>query len=165
MKFYICALMVFIAFVGCKDLKTPKKTYKNHIGDTEFNPEIDNPNFKFCDSSKVLHKRALIYYTGGTRALEEALLNAYTFKPKYAYFTGYIIIRFAINCNNKIGRIRTEVLDSDFNATTDQNDIEAHFASIFKHLEHWNHAIYKGESYDGYSFYTVKIVNGKILKS
>lgn len=161
----ILLLMTIILFFSCNEVKETKNEYKNQIGDTSFDSNLDDPKFQFCDSTNVLHKRAYINYTGGTKALEEELLEQFIYKPEYQPFNGYFIIRFAVNCKDKAGRFRIEVLDSEFNLTTYPKDLKQHIESIFKALKHWNHAIYEREHYDGYKFHNIKIVNGKIQKS
>ncbi|MEM1001817.1 MAG: hypothetical protein AAGH46_04125, partial [Bacteroidota bacterium] len=124
--------------------------------------KYDDVNFKFCDSSKVLHKRALIKYTDGETALEKEILEKYQYKQMYSEFSGYFIIRFAVNCKNATGRFRVEVLDSNFNETTIPEELKDEILSLFKNLNSWNHAVYQGDSYDGYTFRVIKIMNGKI---
>lgn len=161
---YVIVLISLSLFFCCEKTKD-KIEYENHIGDTSFNANLDNPNFKFCDSTNILHKRAYIQYTGGNKALEDELIRQYIYKDEYKTFNGYIVIRFAVNCYDKAGRFRTEVLDTDFNKTACPGDLNQQVVSIFKNLKHWNHAVYEGKDYDGYRFNIIKIVNGKIQKS
>ncbi|WP_299228647.1 hypothetical protein [uncultured Psychroserpens sp.] len=161
-KTYLLILILIFSFISCVNSNNVEMIYKDQIGDTSFNPNLDDPEFKFCDSTNVLHKRAYISYSGGKRALEKAIIKHYEFKPEYSGFNGYFIVRFAINCNNEPGRIRIQVLDSNFNQTNCSEVLMQHIQTIFKNLKNWNHAIYKGEDYDGYTFHVIKIDHGKI---
>jgi hypothetical protein len=172
MKFktiYLYIVLVLILLCNCKSQKEPevsqKPVYLDDIGDTIFNPELDNVNFTFCDSTDVLHKRARISYAGGTPAMEKELLEKYTKKPEYEVFSGYFFIRFAVNCKNESGRFRWEIVDEEFKETKCPKPLETAIISAVKSLQYWNHPIYQGESHDGYTFLIVKIKNGTILRS
>ena len=157
--------LIFMFFVSsCNQLEDGKVDYENQIGDTPFNKDLDDASFKFCDSTNVLHKRALIHYKGGSKALEEALIDRYNRKPSYQSFSGYFIIRFAVNCNEEAGRFRIQTLDSNFNPTDYPEDLEEQILSIVSGLKDWSLAFYKGENYDSYSFINIKMINGQIEK-
>jgi hypothetical protein len=163
-NFHTCFIAIFLIF-GCQNSKKPQQYYENQIGDTPFDKTRDNPSFKFCDSTKVLHKRAYITYSGGKKALEEELIKKYIFQPNYKTFSGYFIIRFAVNCNNETGRFRMEVLDTNFTKTNCPEDLKNHILSLSKSLKNWNHVFYRGKDYDGYRFINIKMKHGKIVKS
>ena len=154
--------LLLLFLISCNNTEIKKTEYKDQIGDTTFNPSIDNPEFQFCDSTNVLHKRALIKYSGGKKALNEDLLKLYEYQPVYGDFNGYFIIRFAVNCKNETGRFRIEILDDNFNLTEYPEQLKQHVTTIFKTLDKWNHAVYRNKDYDGYTFRTLKITNGKI---
>ena len=147
---------------SCNTTKEDHDVYENQIGDTSFDSTLDDPKFQFCDSTKVLHKRARISYSGGKKNLEESLTKAYNFKPEYSSFSGYFIVRLAVNCKNEAGRFRLQILDNDFNLTEYPESLKLHIKTIFKELSEWNHAVYENEYYDCYTFHTIKINNGKI---
>lgn len=157
--------IILILITACQTTKEHQKHYENQIGDTPFNPKMDDANFKFCDSSKVLHKRAYIQYTGGEKALEEELISKYILKPEHKNFNGYFIVRFAVNCNNETNRFRMEVLDSKFQKANPPKALKNQILSLAKSLKNWNHAFYRGKDYDGYKFINIKMKNGKIVKS
>ncbi|WP_299884167.1 hypothetical protein [uncultured Lacinutrix sp.] len=161
----ISLFTIFLFFILSCNNEIEGTYYENQIGDTAYNPNTDNKDFKFCDSTNVLHKRALIKYNGGEKALEAELLNKFVFNPKFEHFSGYFIVRFAINCKNKTGRYRLQTLDSSFLKTKPPNQLSEHILSIIKSLNGWNHPFYKGKDLDGYSFFTIKIINGEIQKT
>ena len=117
-KSIILLLMLLSPLLSCQSTKEqphpPLQQYENHIGDTPFNADVDNPDFKFCDPADILHKRAFVRYEGGAKAFKEEMLAKYDFKSSYKSYNGYFIIRFAVNCNDELGRVRMEALDEDF---------------------------------------------------
>lgn len=161
-KIFIAAIVLIY---GCQTAKDTQQLYENQIGDTPFNQSLDNSNFKFCDSTNVLHKRAYIRYTGGEKALEEEFIEKYIFQTEHKNFSGYFIIRFAVNCDNQTDRFRMQILNANFKKTNCPKKLEDHILSISKSLKNWNHAFYRGEDYDGYRFINIKMENGKIVKS
>ncbi|WP_460219841.1 hypothetical protein [Psychroserpens sp. MEBiC05023] len=165
MKNSVRIVVLILVLMSCETSREVKTDYKDHIGDTTFNADLDDPQFQFCDSTKVLHRRALISYTGGNKALNKAILESYNYQSDYRFFSGYFIIRFAVNCKNESGRFRIQVLDTDFNSTKCPEDLFQHIQSVFKELKDWNHAIYNGKDYDSYTFRVIKIENGKIINT
>jgi hypothetical protein len=163
MKIFSLFLALLFLLVSCNKSETKyNQDYKNQIGDTLFNSSLDDSSFKFCDSTNVLHKRAYVSYQGGMKALEEEFLNQFNFKSN---FSGYFVVRFVVNCNNKAGRFRMEILDSNFQLTMCSDGLKKHILTIVKELKNWKHAIYKGKDYDCYRFLTLKLKNGKLIKT
>jgi hypothetical protein len=159
--FLILLLLPFL--IRCSSVKEKQTQYENQIGDTRFNSDLDNPNFRFCDSSNVLHKRAFVRYkAGGIIAVYNDIKRGYQFKPSFKEYSGYFIIRFAVNCNDESGRFRIQTLDSRFNLSNPPKELENHILSIVKKMKGWIHPIYDNKDYDGYKFLTIKIVNGQI---
>ncbi|MEO1033650.1 MAG: hypothetical protein AAFX55_19860 [Bacteroidota bacterium] len=164
MKTKLSIFIIIASILSCNHNQDTQTVYKDQIGDTSFDPNLDDINFKFCDSTNVLHKRTLVRYDGGLKALENDLISSFKPKPSHKAFNGYFIIRFAINCNNELGRYRMEILDSNFNITECPEDMKQDLLAVFKNLKKWSHPFYEGKSYDGYTFYTIKIKNGTIEK-
>jgi len=159
------AMVLSLLLFSCNQTKEASQRYEDQVGDTHFNPKIDNPDFNFCDSTDVLHKRAQVRYKGGRKALQEELSKNYEIKPSYKSYSGYFIVRFAVNCKGEAGRFRIEGHDSDFNLAKCPDELEVHIRSLVKNLKHWRHAFYHGKDYDCYSFFIIKIENGQIQQS
>lgn len=154
---------LLLALISCSNLKENKVSYEDQIGNTHFNSHSDNPNFRFCDSTNTLHKRAFVKYEGGGMgAIYNDIHQNYVFKPSYKSYSGYFIIRFAVNCNDQAGRFRMQILDPEFNLSNPPEELKNHILSIIKNLKGWKHPVYDGKDYDGYKFLTIKIVDGQI---
>jgi len=158
------SLIIILFLISCTS-KSSTKMYLADIGDTKFNDLLDNTTFKFCDTTSVLHKRAYVKYKGGIKNLEEDLIAQYKINPRFKNFTGYFIIRFAVNCNDESGRFRWEIVDQNFNETTCSKELENHIITLVKGLNKWKHPFYRGKSYDGYTYIIVKLENGNIIPS
>lgn len=145
--FFSIALLV-LAISSCTSTIGIKK-YPEQIGDTEFNKKMDNPDFKFCNPSNVLHKRALIVYKNGFRDFERNLISLYHFDEDYKNFTGYFFIRFAVNCKNETDRFRWQVVDSEFKKTSCPKKLQRHLIDILKKMRGWQHPKLDEESSGG----------------
>lgn len=168
MKYFnlnLCFSVALLLTVGCNYNEAIYKNYKNHIGETSFKSDIDDSNFKFCDSTKIVHSRSKISYKGGTKALEDEIESKFRLDKKNKKFTGYIFLRFAVNCNNETGRYRWQVFDEDFNKISFPTELKKDIIKIMKDLKGWESVNNEGVFYDGYTFIVIKIVNGKFIKS
>lgn len=160
-------IIIIILITNCKfnQKNIELKQYPKQIGDTEFNAKMDNPNFRFCDTSNVLHRRSLIYYTGGHKNFEKDLINRYEYKKSYKTFSGYFIVRFGINCRNEIGRLRLESVNNEFEKAIPPKRLKEHIIEILRGLKKWNSPVINGKSFDGYKFIVIEFKNGEIIKS
>lgn len=164
MKYFVFALLIL---VSCREAPTASSTisYPDHIGDTPYDPDYDDPNFTFCDSTNVQHSRSRIAYRGGYRALEEEFDKAYKKMDIDNSFSGYFFIRFAVNCKNETGRFRWQIVDNNNQKTLCPKNLEENIITIAKNLNGWNAVSYNGKPLDGYTFLIVKIQNGQYVKS
>ncbi len=164
MKVYSILLIVFV-FVGCyssteKAAKNPKYGYD--LGDIFFNPKTDNSDFKLCDSTKIIHRRNALTYPGGKKAINETLKKSFLPNPKYDSFSGYITIRFLLNCSFEKDRFRPQSMDFDFSLKPAPPELIEHLITIIKPLNEWGHRFPEDKNSDCSKYLNFKIVNGKI---
>lgn len=153
---------ILTCFVSCNEPATKETRYFQEIGDTNFDEDIDHLGFKFCDTSNILHKRAYVKYHGANTTLKNKIDFLFSKAPKSNTYNGYCIVRFAINCNDELGRIRLEFTNENANKLKTDPVFESMIRSKVKQLDGWIHPTYKGQELDGYSFFILKITNGKI---
>jgi hypothetical protein len=161
LNIFIFTILIFFNTIQAQE---PEK-YMEQIGDTPFDSIQDNSEFHFCDSKNVLHKRALISYQGGIKALETEIINNFKGKLDYSSFSGYFFIRLAVNCKGESDRFRWDIVDVNFKKTISPSELENEIIKIVKNLKKWTPAVMDGKVYDGYTFMIIKIINGKIIKS
>ena len=95
--------------------------------------------------------------------LEKELKSVFVFKEEYTQYNGYCIVRFAVNCKDETDRFRLEFLNTDFKKIEIDPNFEFNIHSTVKRLNGWIHPVYKNKDYDGYSFFILKMINGKIV--
>ncbi|MBX2829092.1 MAG: hypothetical protein KTR22_13080 [Flavobacteriaceae bacterium] len=149
-------------FLACENKEEVSIGYENQIGDTHYVAGLDTEEFEFCDSTNVLHKRAYVGYHGGTQALLEELNGFYDDRFIPTNFEGFFIVRLGVNCNGQPGRFRIESLDTQFNPLEENKEWEDYILSLSRRLKNWKKPYYRGQFYDGYTFFILKFNNGKM---
>ena len=143
----------------------PEEGYSDQVGDIIFDPSRDDPDFQPCDPDQVIHWYTYeITYQGDTKAIEKECVARFSDKEAYAGFSGYIIVRFIVNCENQTGRFRIQSLTPEFEPCTAPAGLEEEVLALVRSLNGWNHAVYEGKDYDSYMYLNFKFTNGKIEK-
>jgi len=161
-------LSIFI-FSSCETEKKidDKKKYLRWVGDIEQNNELDNANFKTCNGDEKI----LQYFNLGEgpqyiRGKSETLN---TFKTQYKPITdnsqsGFIRIRFIVNCEGKAGRFRILQSDYDYQEVEFDVRIVTQLMDLTKEIQNWK-IFYRNEIPIDYYFYIIfKISNGQLTE-
>ena len=165
MKFFFLSLLALVLLAGCSEsnkVKSPKKEYSHDVGDILFDSQTDDPTFTLCDSTKIITRRKALDYQGDRSKIGPACLEKFKFQPEFESFTGYITIRFIVNCNNESGRFRAKSLGSDFSLKEAPDSLKKHLVDIVQSLSGWNHAYENDAAFDIVKFINFKITNGQI---
>jgi hypothetical protein len=134
------------------------------VGDIAFNPKIDKANFYLCHKDFIIqYYNFSTSYQGGGKAIKEFILNHYVYKPAYKMISGFITIRFVINCKGETDRFRASHLDSDYKKVLINKDLVAQMLRLCKSLNHWIPGKdQKGNVYDSYYYLNFQFVKGRI---
>lgn len=142
--------------------------YKD-VGDIPFDERIDDSAFHICNENHIkqyyVRRSADVpaTYVGEKRALERPFYQQ--FEPvNKAPFTGYVSIRFIVNCKGEAGRFRVEQMDNDYQQLPTTKSITSQLISIIKGLDGWVPRKHNGEYIDFYQYLTFKFKNGEIVK-
>ncbi len=156
------------SFLSCaQESKIIKEEYPpRHIGDIEFDPKLDNPDFKLCYPKYVFQ-----YFnnSGGIEYNGEKIAIDKTFEKKYnseivKKESGLIRIRFVVNCEGKTDRFRILGSDENYQEKEFDKSITDQLLTITKSLDGWNVKYYNDSVIDYYQYLIFKIKDGKILK-
>jgi hypothetical protein len=134
------------------------------VGDIAHDPTNDDPNFSVCNESQVAQ-----YYNFGTDMVyngEKPLLEK-AFQEKISRFekkgaTGFLTIRFIVNCEGQAGRFRHEGMDMSFQPKSFDKTLIQELTTVIGEFTNWGKASYNGVQYDYYHYLTFKIEDGKI---
>lgn len=163
---------LLLCFISCaQESASFQNEYPpRHIGDIEFDPKMDNPDFKLCIPEYIAHYmssgltgNSAIDYKGEKYQIEQTFRKKYN--SKFAKKeSGYIRIRFVVNCEGKTDRFRIFQADENYLETEFDKSITNQIMEITKSLNGWNVKKYKEQPVDYYQYLIFKIENGQIVK-
>ena len=160
--------LIFFFFVLKICAQTSNQIYPQQVGDIQFDKKIDDKNFKICDSTHIFQ-----YYNFGKgfQYKGEKYEIIKTFKEKYHPIinskkgeTGYITIRFIVNCEGKTGMFRVEEMDSNYQTTVFNAIIKNQLLDITKSLDGWPINMYKDKIHAYYQYLTFKLEDSKLIE-
>lgn len=160
--------MVFlITTLSCDSEQVKEKiVYQNTVGDIAFDKDLDDPEFKICFpycGSPQYYKSGL-QYTGEMFAIKSEFLEKYNV-PKVKGQTGFITIRFVINCEGESGRFRIYSVNTDLEEFTFNAEITNKLRIITSGLDSWEIKKFDdGNPMDYYQYLSFKIVEGQIIE-
>lgn len=152
-------------FFGCtksSEKITETEVPSHWVGDIHFDSKKDKPDFSLCDSTNIIHRRNGLNYPGGKEAIKKECLNKFQFQTEFKSFSGYIMVRFLMNCKNKTGRYRAAALDFNFSEKNCPPKLKEHLVSIVKELTEWKPSSEKNGNSDFSKYLNFKIKNGQI---
>lgn len=134
------------------------------VGDISFDPAIDDPAFTICDSQRVLqYYNTVSYYKDHKREIVRYFRQRFHPPPGMPGQTGYLTIRFIINCNGSTGRFRLYQLDSGYQPFRFSETITGQLLILARQLKGWQPARYKDKVFDSYQYITFRLKKGRIV--
>ncbi len=134
------------------------------MGNIEFDEKIDDPNFKVCDEDQVRQYYNFskgFQYKGEKARVHEHFKNGLKDKEQVDE-TGFLTIRFIVNCEGVTGRFRIQGMDAGYNEKEFNKEIVAEFLVLTKKLDGWVIGEEEGIKRDYYQYLTFKLENGKL---
>ncbi|MDN5288282.1 MAG: hypothetical protein JWR38_4556 [Mucilaginibacter sp.] len=134
------------------------------VGDIVFDPKTDKANFYLCHQNFIIqYYNVATSYKGGGGAIKKSILNRYRYKQAYMLATGFVTIRFVINCKGQTDRFRISQLNNNYQQTVFNKDLIAQLLELCKSLDQWVPGKDdKGNIYDSYYYLNFKLVKGHI---
>lgn len=159
----IINLLCFILFFNCL---AQENNFQKQVGDIQFDSKIDDPNFKICNLSKAVQ---YYMFEKGVQYKGEKYEIIKVFRRKYKSIdidgeTGYITIRFLVNCNGNSGLFRITSMNENYLPKIFNDEIVGQLLSITKSLDGWSIGKDEDKTYDYYQYLTFKIENGKLIE-
>jgi hypothetical protein len=138
--------------------KLPEK-----VGDITFDPKLDDPHFVVCHSDNIYQYYELsTTYKGGTKAIKNFFFNNFKYQSAYSKVTGYITIRFVVNCKGQTGWFRIQQLNSRYEHAQFNNKIVATLLDLTKKLNQWIPGKGREVDWDTYYYLNFKLINGHL---
>ena len=173
-------LAVFLILLGCSsgsDIKKsesettdaeyqkPKSKYLRWVGDSEFNAELDDEQFQPCFGDNQVKQYFNfsdgLSYEGEKTALVKEFEERY--QPVTTEQSGWIRVRFIVNCKGDTGRFRVMGADKNYNEFEFDETITNQLLEITKSLDKWI-VLPQDKPGDYYQYLMFKINNGNLIE-
>lgn len=167
--------LIFLFFILCIACNTEKvkeiplkKEYPNTVGDIAFDKELDDPSFTPCYEyldyrSLQYYDKGWINYKGELSAIKREIFSQYN-SPKIKGETGYLTVRFMVNCKGNAGLFRQSATDFELKEKKFNEEISSQLFNFTKKLNRWETFNYKGDDLDHYQYLTFKIIDSDLIE-
>lgn len=158
--------VLLIVCLSCSRQTEEIKEYPNQIGDISFDATVDDANFKICNPESIYQYYNFgkgLQYIGEKSKINEIFNSGFEGKEIDSE-TGFLTIRFVVNCEGKTGRFRVQGMDNDYKAREFDTNIVQELLRITKSLDGW--VIGGGETnkVDYYQYLTFKLLSGHLIE-
>nr|WP_299341864.1 hypothetical protein [Allomuricauda sp.] len=142
-------------------------TFKKHehlVGYIDPSEARLNDQFQICDESRILqyYNPQEAVYSLGKNGLRDFILKNYV-NQGYRD-SGYLTIRFVINCKGEAGRYVMHQNNLDLNPTTLDHNLVEQLFELTVELQKWTPNFYRGAYRDSYMYINYRIENGNITE-
>ena len=166
MKYRIIQLCAFISLLSCSIERDIGQKYLRWVGDIEHDTTFDGNDFKICNGENNV--RQYFNMSEGLQIEGEKIKISKHFIENYQPIetneSGWIRVRFIVNCKGETGRFR--MIESDENYLKRPFDIQIskQIFQFTKSLYGWKVLKIENQSVDYYQYLVFKISNGNIEK-
>ncbi len=160
---FLLAISLLVVACHAGQSVTKPSGYPDHVGDIAPDPALDDPSFKACRENYIPQ----YYSTNSDFKGEKPALEAY-FREKFiknkahARESGYITIRFVVNCRGQTGRFRVQEIGLDYLPKKFPSALTNRLLELTKQLDGWQPGQRNGLQLDCYQYLTFTINNGDI---
>ena len=136
------------------------------VGDIEHDSQVDTTAFKLCNGDKKVLQYfnfgVGLQYNGEKKAIKDQFFDNY--KPVDTNQSGWIRIRFIVNCEGETGRFRVIGADMNYQQLDFDMRITNQLMAITKRLQDWRVLSLEQDPLDYYQYLIFKIDKGKIVE-
>lgn len=166
MKYSYLILALLILLLSCSTEKVTGQKYLRWVGDIEHDTEIDSEEFVLCHGEENVRQYFNMYE--GMQIEGEKIKIESHFKEKYQPVavneSGWIRIRFIVNCNGHTGRFRIIESDENYKERPFDKRISDQLLELTKSLVGWKILSVDSQPVDYYQYLIFKMKNGEIEK-
>lgn len=140
--------------------------YPPQVGDIAFDSEHDDVDFKICNENQIAQYYNFgkgLQYTGEKPKINEHFFSLFKASAD-AEESGFVTIRFIVNCHGKTGRFRMEGMDNDFHEKSFSKETTTQLLNLTRKLDGWIVPQHDGRSFDYYQYLTFKIEGGRLIE-
>ncbi|TAF33013.1 MAG: hypothetical protein EAZ57_07130 [Cytophagales bacterium] len=143
-----------------------ENNYLRWVDDIAHDAKLDGKKSHLCNdensSIQYFNPTLGLQYEGEKTAIENTFYKKY--KPVKVLESGWIRVRFIVNCKGEAGRFRVIESDENYTPRPFSPIITTQILKITKSLKGWKPLQYQDRPADYYQYVIVKIKNGNIEK-
>ena len=159
------SLFISLLLLGCANADS-SSNYLRWVGDSVYDPAIDSKSFELCHEESVVKQyfnfSQGMKYEGEKKTLVDQIMSQY--KPVNKGESGWIRIRFVVNCHGETGRFRLTGADEDYNAQIFNEKITDQLMRIVQALDGWQVLPNPDAPEDYYQYLVFKLEDGNIVE-
>jgi len=154
------ALLTTALLITACDLRAQQNS--SNVGDIAFDAKRDNSKFQFCNPEVVVQEYELKSSSDESNVwISGQLKEKFVHKASWGNETGFITIRFAVNCFGLTDRFRAKGVGADLKAVEFSSELTDYLIRLVKEIK-WLVKNYQMKTFDYYQDVTFKIVKGKL---
>lgn len=164
---YLYLLIFALFFSSCKGPEeAPKTEYLRWVDDIAYNSKLDDSTFVLCNGEEKVFQyfndSKGMLYKGGKPSIDSAFAKNY--RPEKSWnSSGYVRIRFMVNCQGQADRFRLLTADFDYKPKELDQRITNQLMQITKSLDGWETKYIRETPVDYYQYLFFKIEDGQII--
>jgi len=164
MSKFLLFLFILISISSCDYYFI--NAHKYHVGVIKDDRIWKDNSFELCYEEKIFPG----YYgkeKAGFAKSKDTLINYFNHNYNnngFTNITGYVTIRFIINCKGEAGRFVIKEVGPDFKNTKFNAYITDHLLELVQELKAWKPIVFNDYPYDSFNHITFKLVNGEIAE-
>jgi len=142
-----------------------KEIFPPQVGDTRYVAQLDDSAFHLCRPGFSLqYYNTRSWFKDHKRDIEQYFHERYKAPQgrNAGKQTGWLTIRFIINCEGRTGWFRLSGIDSEYQPFHFSQKVSAQLLTLTKALQGWQPATYNNKIYDSYQYVTFKLKKGAI---
>ena len=140
-----------------------KFRFPAQVGDIAFDASTDRANFFLCDSARIYqYYRVGSSFDGEHRELVNYFRRHYRPGLLMPAASGYLVIRFVLNCRGETDRFRVKGVGFDFQDRTFPPAIVKQLLHLTRELRGWRPGQSNNTAADSYVYLTFILQNGQL---
>lgn len=130
------------------------------VGDILYDPKLDNSNFCICNPADVFQSSAEDLVV--THRFKDGIRQKIQGLKARNKFSGYITIRFLVNCRGEADRFRVLTVDESFCSSFCDPEFTNAILNLLKQLS-WRPLKFEGVGIDYYQILNFKVVDSCVV--
>ena len=165
--FFLFGILLFASCKNVGDKKPKPLEFPEYTHNVEY---IDSTKARLSKGFKVCNENFIAQYYNPEKAtysktkkgLRDFILSNY--ENRGYTDSGYLNIRFVINCEGSAGRYDIHENKLDMETTPLYTDMVEHIFELTAQLKQWNPNVIRGNIWDSYMYLSYRIENGEITE-